>query len=208
MKCAAQRRICCVEGCFFGASRAEPYDDIAASPRLIFGKPSASEIRPIRRKRVAGHWRFTGRLHAQRLKHGEHPIRLVGVAQHGQWIGETRIKRLVVAIRHATGTAHGKPPRSRARRIVAIRDNDPIKSRAPQRNVLNYMLDGCRKAHTPAVSHAAGDPTSVDAGVSIHYPRIVVGGKKMDLRLRQAGPQMREHGRGEQQIAQLVTLND
>jgi hypothetical protein len=41
----------------------------------------------------------------------------------------------------------------------------------------------------------------VDGHISVDYPGVVVIGQKMDFRFREACPQMRKHGRREQQVA-------
>ena len=56
--------------------------------------------------------------------------------------------------------------------------------------------------------HARVNPQLVDIRVVLNHPGVVVVGQHVNFRVWQHTPQMRQHGRGEQQVADFIAFED
>jgi hypothetical protein len=107
------------------------------------------------------------------------------VIPNGQRIGQSRKPRRFVAVSDASGAPDSEATGGCARRILSIRDDDPIKASAAQGKVLKHMMNCRRNPQSPGMTNSPGDPDSINILVAPHYPSVVIGGQEMNFR---AGP--------------------
>jgi hypothetical protein len=69
-------------------------------------------------------------------------------------------------------------------------------------------IDRGSETEAAALTHPAINPQAVNARIAFGHPGVVVVREQVNLRIRIGCPQMREHRRSEQQVANLVALDD
>ena len=126
----------------------------------------------------------------------------------GQRIGEAAITARASAVGDDACGAGGEAARNRARRLLAVGDDRDVETFAAQCGRLHELVPGRGQREPLAPAHPAVDPQPIDVSIALHHPGVVVVGEQMNLRVGPARLQMREHRRGEQQVADLVAFDD
>ena len=124
------------------------------------------------------------------------------------------MSRRTVASRGRAHTRRRARARVASARRIARCDSSPPMTNAQSkrwrrsRQASGNCADRGRRAASAVLRARAGRSRSRERRMAARDPRVVVVGEQVDFGVRTRAREMREHGRGEQQVAELVALDD